>query len=126
MVVDLFRHVYPEVGWKRDRIQDELDREESKFERTLERGLREYHKVAEQARARDDRAISGAEAFDLFETFGFPLPFTVELAREQELAVDEINADDLDAALTWAGKVVDATNHPIEVRPFRATGRVKA
>ena len=37
-----------------------------------------------------------------------------------------INADDLDAALAWAGKVVDATNHPIEVRPFRATGRVKA
>jgi hypothetical protein len=37
-----------------------------------------------------------------------------------------INADDLDAALTWASKVAEATNHPIEVRPFRATGRVKA
>ena len=37
-----------------------------------------------------------------------------------------INADDLDAALRWASKVVDATNHPIEVRPFRATGRVQA
>jgi hypothetical protein len=37
-----------------------------------------------------------------------------------------INADDLDAALAWAGKVAEATNHPIEVRPFRATGRVKA
>jgi hypothetical protein len=37
-----------------------------------------------------------------------------------------INADDLDAALAWAGKVVDAINHPIEVRPFRATGRVEA
>jgi hypothetical protein len=37
-----------------------------------------------------------------------------------------INADDLDAAMAWAGKVVDATNHPIEVRPFRATGRVQA
>ena len=35
-----------------------------------------------------------------------------------------INTDDLDAALAWAGKVADATNHPIEVRPFRATGRV--
>lgn len=37
-----------------------------------------------------------------------------------------INADDLDAALVWAGKAADATNHPIEVRPFRATGRVQA
>jgi hypothetical protein len=36
-----------------------------------------------------------------------------------------INADDLDAALAWAGKVVAALNHPIEVRPFRATGHVK-
>ena len=35
-----------------------------------------------------------------------------------------INADDLDDALNWAGKVADATNHSIEVRPFRATGRV--
>lgn len=37
-----------------------------------------------------------------------------------------INADDLDAALVWARKVVDAIAHPIEVRPFQATGRLKA
>jgi hypothetical protein len=37
-----------------------------------------------------------------------------------------IDADDLDAALAWAGKVVSAIDHPIEVRPFRATGRVRA
>jgi hypothetical protein len=36
-----------------------------------------------------------------------------------------INADDLDAALTWASKIADATNHSIEVRPFQATGRLK-
>lgn len=36
-----------------------------------------------------------------------------------------IRADDLDSALAWAGKVVKAIRHPIEVRPFRATGRVK-
>lgn len=35
-----------------------------------------------------------------------------------------INAEDLDTALVWAGRVADATNHSIEVRPFRATGRV--
>ncbi|MGH2382717.1 MAG: YciI family protein [Candidatus Limnocylindria bacterium] len=37
-----------------------------------------------------------------------------------------INADDLDEALAWARKVAEATNHPIEVRPFGATGRLKA
>jgi hypothetical protein len=47
-------------------------------------------------------------------------------AKEHIAGFYIINADDLDAALRWAGKVVDATNHPIEVRPFRATGRLKA
>lgn len=37
-----------------------------------------------------------------------------------------INAEDLDAALAWAGKVVTAIDHPIEVRPFRQTGRLRA
>ena len=47
-------------------------------------------------------------------------------AKEHIAGFYIINADDLDAALAWAGKVAEATNHPIEVRPFRATGRVKA
>jgi hypothetical protein len=46
-------------------------------------------------------------------------------AKEHIAGFYIINADDLDAALVWAGKVVDALKHPIEVRPFRATGRVK-
>ena len=47
-------------------------------------------------------------------------------AKEHIAGFYIINADDLDAALTWARKVVDAIRHPIEVRPFRATGRVRA
>ena len=51
-------------------------------------------------------------------------PFAV--SKEQIGGFYIINADDIDVALSWAGKVVEATNHPIEVRPFRATGRLKA
>jgi hypothetical protein len=47
-------------------------------------------------------------------------------AKEHIAGFYIINADDLDAALAWSRKVVDAINHPIEVRPFRATGRVQA
>jgi hypothetical protein len=47
-------------------------------------------------------------------------------AKEHIAGFYIINADDLDAALAWAGKVADATNHSIEVSPFRATGRVEA
>ncbi len=47
-------------------------------------------------------------------------------AKEHIAGFYIINADDLDVALAWAGKVVEAIGHPIEVRPFRATGRVRA
>jgi hypothetical protein len=47
-------------------------------------------------------------------------------AKEHIAGFYIINADDLDAALVWGRKVVDAIDHPIEVRPFRATGRVQA
>lgn len=47
-------------------------------------------------------------------------------AKEHIAGFYVINADDLDGALAWANKVVAAINHSIEVRPFRATGRVQA
>ena len=89
IAVDTFAHVYPELERGRRRIADELEREEEKFKGTLERGLQEYHKVGGRIRARGESAISATEAFNLFETFGFPLPLTAELAREQGLEVDE-------------------------------------
>ena len=49
-------------------------------------------------------------------------PFAVSNAHIAGFYI--INADDLEAAMMWAAKVADATNHPIEVRPFFATGRV--
>ncbi len=88
LVVDIFANAYPELEQNRARIADELEREEIKFKDTLERGLREYHKAVERIRRRGESVISGAEAFDLFETYGFPLSLTVELAGEQGLAVD--------------------------------------
>ena len=47
-------------------------------------------------------------------------------AKEQIAGFYIIEAEDLDAALAWGRKVVDAIQHPIEIRPFRATGRVQA
>ncbi|MBI4789762.1 MAG: alanine--tRNA ligase [Chloroflexi bacterium] len=89
LVLATFGPCYPELEQNRARIGDALEQEEQKFKGTLERGLREYHKVVERIRESHATMIAGAEAFDLFETFGFPLPLTVELAREQGLTVDE-------------------------------------
>ncbi|NUR05992.1 MAG: hypothetical protein HOQ22_09780 [Nocardioidaceae bacterium] len=65
--------------------------------------------------------VSGGTGLDKVTTDG---PF-VE-AKEHIGGFYIINAEDLDEALSWANKVVEAINHPIEVRPFRATGRVEA
>lgn len=89
IVVDLFGEEYPELSTNRQNIAETFQREETKFQGTLERGLREYHKVAERMQNRGEKTIPAAEAFNLFETYGFPLPLTVELAREQDLSVDE-------------------------------------
>ena len=95
IVVDTFAHAYPELEQNRARVTDELAREETKFQRTLARGLREYHKKVERMRGKGETTISAAAAFDLFETFGFPLPLTVELACEQGLRVDETGFESL-------------------------------
>ena len=95
IVVDTFAHAYPELDQNRARVTDELAREETKFQRTLARGLREYNKKVERIQSNGETTISAADAFNLFETFGFPLPLTVELACEQGLRVDETGFESL-------------------------------
>lgn len=81
-VIDLMSGTYPELLRNQERVIDELKKEEDRFERTLERGLKEFKKSC------SDTVISGEEAFNLFSTYGFPLEMTVELADEQGLKVD--------------------------------------
>jgi alanyl-tRNA synthetase len=88
-VVDLFCEVYPSLAEQRGVIATALDREETRFKETLERGLKQVQKVVERIKTNHEMCIRGPDAFDLFETFGLPLPLTVELAREQGLTVDE-------------------------------------
>ena len=95
IVVNTFAHAYPELEQNRARVAAELEREEAKFQDTLARGLREYHKRIESVQGEGNPTISAADAFDLFETYGFPLSLTVELAREQGLSVDQAGFETL-------------------------------
>jgi len=73
-------------------------------------------------------ALHGADAATVVNHAGGEVVVTdgpFAEAKEHIAGFYIINADDLDAALAWADKVADATQHPIEVRPFRATGMVK-
>jgi alanyl-tRNA synthetase len=88
VVVDLMSEVYPELAQKVEQIAEALDSEETNFKQTLERGLKKVHKVVERVQAEGGTQINGEDAFDLYETYGFPLELTVELAQEHGLSAD--------------------------------------
>ncbi|OGY25477.1 MAG: alanine--tRNA ligase [Candidatus Woykebacteria bacterium RBG_16_43_9] len=77
--IDIFQETYPELVEKKQKIADELYKEEEKFSKTLEKGLREFEKQKE---------INGKTAFYLYETFGFPIEMTAELAADKGMKVD--------------------------------------
>ena len=83
VVVDQTSAWYPELRENRDEIRDVLRAEEKRFSETLSRGLRLFDEVAGKG------DISGADAFTLTATYGFPVELTRELARERGLAVDD-------------------------------------
>ena len=83
VVIEQMGEAYPELPEHRAEIHRILAAEEDSFSRTLVRGLRLFGEVAEKG------AISGDDAFQLHDTYGFPFELTQELARERGLAVDE-------------------------------------
>ncbi len=86
-VVREYGDAYPNLRETRDRILAEFRKEEEKFERTVERGLKEFERLAEESSATE--MIAAKDAFDLFQSYGFPLEMTVELAKERGRGVDE-------------------------------------
>ncbi|MAZ56458.1 alanine--tRNA ligase [bacterium] len=81
-VVQLFGFAYPSLEEKRELIKTTISGEEEQFRRTLEKGLREFEKLAKTN-------ITGRDAFVLFTTYGFPFELTKELANEAGINVDE-------------------------------------
>lgn len=84
-VIGTYGDIYPELNEHRDTVIAELDKEEKAFQRTLSQGTKEFERVK---RSFPDGRIDGVTAFHLFDTFGFPIEFTEELARENGLTVD--------------------------------------
>ncbi len=82
IVVKEYGNLYPELQQHQQQIYSELQKEEEKFEKTLEHGLKEFEQLAEQGN------LSGTDAFLLFQSYGFPLEMTEELAAEKGIKVD--------------------------------------
>ena len=86
VVVNEMGAAYPELVERKDRVLDVIRREEERFNLTLDRGLQVY---ADMRDGTADQRISGADAFKLHDTFGFPLDLTRVLAEEDGFTVDE-------------------------------------
>lgn len=84
LILDKYQDYYKELVDNREVVLEVLRNEKNKFSKTIEKGLREFEKVT-----RDGKDIDGETAFHLFDTYGFPLELTVELASERGLKVDE-------------------------------------
>lgn len=83
-----YQHVYPELAVNLETCRMDLEREETRFNETLDKGAAMFAKVAEQLKLHGQSQISGKTAFKLYDTFGYPLEMTLELAKEQGLEVD--------------------------------------
>ena len=85
-IIDQYQDVYPELSRNREFILSELEKEEQTFNKTLDKGLKAAEKIFEIIK--DEPTLSGGLAFKLYDTFGFPIELTQELAAEKGKNVD--------------------------------------
>lgn len=96
MYIEQFTSIYESIRNNAEKIRTELHMEEERFGKTLKDGVREFEKIVNGFKIAFERSghavtqIAGSKAFTLFDTYGFPLEMTIELAREHSLTVDLI------------------------------------
>jgi alanyl-tRNA synthetase len=86
--IALSESAYPNVRQREAAIKAELQREESNFLRTLDRGEKLLEEIIQEVKQQGSTQISGESAFTLYDTYGFPLELTQEVAEENNLTVD--------------------------------------
>jgi alanyl-tRNA synthetase len=90
-VIQKYEKAYPELKENSEKITREIAMEEERFQKTITQGLREFEKLAEKLTGNE---IDGKSAFKLYDTFGFPIEFTLEIAAERSLTVDKAGFDE--------------------------------
>ncbi|MGH7942411.1 MAG: alanine--tRNA ligase [Limisphaerales bacterium] len=88
VLVDTMGDVFPEIRAKRKHVKDTIRFEEEAFNKTLDRGIELFNEEAGQMPGGRSTQISGSFAFQLYDTYGFPLDLTELMARERGLSVD--------------------------------------
>ena len=85
-IIDEYKKYYSELSTNENVVMEVLKNEKIKFNRTLEKGLREFEKIVKNL---NENEINKDLAFKLYDTYGFPIELTLELAKERGLTVDE-------------------------------------
>ncbi len=80
---------YPELAERQEYITKVIRTEEENFAKTIDGGLRIFNDMLAGHQAKGDKTFSGADAFKLYDTYGFPVDLTIEMAQEQGMTVDE-------------------------------------
>ncbi|MDD2409201.1 MAG: alanine--tRNA ligase [Bacilli bacterium] len=84
LIINKYSKYYSELSENKNNILDELKKEKERFNKTLEKGLKEFSKVLKFSNG----IIEGKDAFKLYDTYGFPIELTEEVAKEKGLIVD--------------------------------------
>lgn len=88
-VIEGSKDGYPELDEKKDFIFNVLNQEEEKFNKTIDQGLSILASMEEEMSGKNNKTLAGADAFKLYDTYGFPLDLTKEILEEKGYDVDE-------------------------------------
>ncbi|MGP1568176.1 MAG: alanine--tRNA ligase [Peptoanaerobacter stomatis] len=89
VVIDVYADGYEDLVTNKDYINKILKMEEEKFNETLDTGINILNAYIEDAVKNNDKKIKGEDAFKLYDTYGFPLELTIEIAEEKNCSVDK-------------------------------------
>jgi alanyl-tRNA synthetase len=115
VVVDIMRDAFPELLEARIFIAQAVKNEEERFSETLEVGLKLLQEEIEQIQAKNQTFVPGEVVFKLYDTYGFPIDLTADIARETDLGIDEegfqkaMNSQRAKAREAWKGSGEEAT-----------------
>ena len=107
-VIENFKNAYPELEQNAQKVKSELTQEEAKFREALKNGEKEFQRLLPNLMKNPKKEISGKVAFRLFDTFGFPLELTQELASENGFTVDVEGFKEAEQKHKEASKTADA------------------
>lgn len=89
LIAEYFGDIFPEVRAQQEFISKVIQEEEASFLRTLDHGLKMLESIKSELNSKGEKVIPGKTAFELYDTFGFPLDLTSLIARENGFSVDE-------------------------------------